>query len=304
MSNRSAKFTLALAAAMLAGANLTAVAQSSAKTAETGAATTDSCLSGPKGTAGAGGHWYYRIDRATKRKCWYIGDAGSKPARVAASRQEDASATKSTPPSRSAAINPSVADARAELPSSNSVLGSQGGRDAGSTDNIQDAAASNPNMPSSAITTRWLDASSMGSSGNFRIAAADTASAPPPAPPVAQPAAPAPIAAAPATDRQIASTQTLLALMIGALGLAAVIGGVILKLTSVRTPPPEVLDQWQAPWAPAHSGHPASMLPHEGTPMAHEEVPRHPRRYAEPQPSSADLQIRDMLARLAKSAAT
>lgn len=38
----------------------------------------DECLSGPKGTAPEGRHWYYRVDRATGRHCWYLGAKGTK----------------------------------------------------------------------------------------------------------------------------------------------------------------------------------------------------------------------------------
>jgi hypothetical protein len=33
----------------------------------------EDCLAGPNGQASPGSHWYYRIDRATHRKCWYVG---------------------------------------------------------------------------------------------------------------------------------------------------------------------------------------------------------------------------------------
>src|SRR5262245_33897430 len=36
----------------------------------------DECLRGPNGTAPAGTHWYYRVDRPTGRHCWYLGAAG------------------------------------------------------------------------------------------------------------------------------------------------------------------------------------------------------------------------------------
>jgi hypothetical protein len=82
MSNRSAKFVSAIIASILAGTNFAAVAQNTAKeesaketnAKETNAKTADTCLSGPKGPLPAGGHWYYRVDRATKRNCWYIGE--------------------------------------------------------------------------------------------------------------------------------------------------------------------------------------------------------------------------------------
>jgi hypothetical protein len=33
------------------------------------------CLPGP-GQAAANGHWYYRIDHANNRKCWYLAQSG------------------------------------------------------------------------------------------------------------------------------------------------------------------------------------------------------------------------------------
>src|SRR5215813_427793 len=38
----------------------------------------DECLSGPKGIAPKGSHWYYRVDRPTGRHCWYIGAEGQR----------------------------------------------------------------------------------------------------------------------------------------------------------------------------------------------------------------------------------
>jgi hypothetical protein len=32
----------------------------------------DGCLAGPNRPPAAGGHWYYRVDRAANRKCWYL----------------------------------------------------------------------------------------------------------------------------------------------------------------------------------------------------------------------------------------
>jgi hypothetical protein len=39
------------------------------------AAPTKECLSGPNGVSPKGQHWYYRLDRATQRKCWYLRSA-------------------------------------------------------------------------------------------------------------------------------------------------------------------------------------------------------------------------------------
>jgi hypothetical protein len=38
----------------------------------------DECLSGPKGTAPQGSHWYYRVERSSGRHCWYLGAEGQK----------------------------------------------------------------------------------------------------------------------------------------------------------------------------------------------------------------------------------
>ena len=77
MSKRTAKFASAIFASLLAGYHRSSPVSHGAPVA------TDNCLSGPKGAPPAGGHWYYRIDRATKRACWYIGDEKAKVSRAA-----------------------------------------------------------------------------------------------------------------------------------------------------------------------------------------------------------------------------
>src|SRR5215510_1093280 len=68
MSNR-----LTLAMPVFLAASVVAISFS----ATTGDAA-DECLSGPKGTAPKGSHWYYRVDRPTGRHCWYIGAEGQR----------------------------------------------------------------------------------------------------------------------------------------------------------------------------------------------------------------------------------
>ena len=79
MSNRSVKFVPALFAGVVACANLATMADLRAQVISAAEAATpatqaaaDSCLSAPKGATPAGSHWYYRIDRVTKRQCWYL----------------------------------------------------------------------------------------------------------------------------------------------------------------------------------------------------------------------------------------
>jgi hypothetical protein len=37
------------------------------------------CLAAPEGTASKGLHWYYRLDRANNRKCWYLASLRTRP---------------------------------------------------------------------------------------------------------------------------------------------------------------------------------------------------------------------------------
>ncbi len=38
----------------------------------------DDCLTGPNRRPGPGGHWYFHLDRATDRKCWYLVEATAR----------------------------------------------------------------------------------------------------------------------------------------------------------------------------------------------------------------------------------
>jgi hypothetical protein len=328
MSNRSAKFVSALVATILAGANFTAVAENTAnsntKTADT--KTADSCLSGPKGSAPAGSHWRYRVERDTKRKCWYLGDektAKAAPAKQDAAAPDTAATSADAAPAQAAppqpgpaqaapAMRQSVANARAELTQGNVAP-------AGNVNVAQaDPAAAPANAPSSAVSTRWLDAQSMGSTNGARLAATQpTASAPAdeaaPAPePAAAPAPPAP--ASVAAERSSGSTQMLLIVMVGALALAGLVGALVFKLTRTRTPPYQIRDEWRAPWDSIHTERAPTLMPREAMQMRLSEAP--PRRaeppiarqrgMREPEPDNAEAtqQINAMLQRLARSAAT
>ena len=117
MSKRSAKFVAALFVSVLAGADLATVTDLRAQ-----AATADDCLTAPKGATSAGSHWYYRIDRATKRQCWYLREEGDK----ASDKSTRATPPVSPPATSAAAAEPAeqqpprtitrkaISDARAE----------------------------------------------------------------------------------------------------------------------------------------------------------------------------------------------
>jgi len=315
MSNRTAKFVSAIVVSILTGVNFTAVAENTAKVA-------DSCLSGPKNAPPAGGHWYYRVDRATKRNCWYVGEAKGKTA--AAVTQDSAAAgvaqaADSAAPQTNATVPKSVADARAELPSAPTRSGQITGVDvqqrtigaASTATDAKDLRATAPDAgaSSSLIASRWPDSTGASSANNPRLAAADlpgTRQAD--APPAPQPAtSPVTLAAADsASERQSGSIQTLLLVLAGALALAGLIGAVIVRLGRTRPPRYEFPANRRAPWDSMQADGPSPPIFDDGeTPMRRThapgwraDIPRDPHAPDDPQ-----QRVTQMLARLARSAA-
>ena len=342
MSNRSARFVSAIIASILAGANFTftAVAENAPPAADNKAAvdmTADNCLSGPKGSLPTGGHWYYRVDRASKRNCWYIGEEKGKTAKAAPAPQDQSSPgnvadslpPQPTPPQPTTSLRKSVADARAELTSpqtnvaqdASAGIGQQTTR-AANVDNSPRASAANADTQSSMVSSRWPEASSVPPSGSFQLAAANASASaqadtqPAPQPNV-MPAAPA--ATGSALDRQSYSTQMLLLVMASALALAGLVSAVIVRLNRTRKPAGEFRSEWPAPWDSIHSDlAPQPMFRLQEAPTAPTEAPtrrEHPLQRENPMrratasrdpraPDDPDRRIAEMLQRLARSAAT
>jgi hypothetical protein len=69
------------------------------------AARGEDCLAGPNAPAPPGSHWYYRVDRAAHRKCWYLGAQRAKRHRAASARPSAAAAPVAAP---SAGASPPV----------------------------------------------------------------------------------------------------------------------------------------------------------------------------------------------------
>ncbi|MCA6123759.1 hypothetical protein J6500_17915 [Bradyrhizobium sp. WSM 1704] len=334
MSNRSAKFASALVASILAGANFSAVAQNAATTAQAKSAdkTADNCQSAPKGAAPAGSHWYYHLDRATKTKCWYLGEAKNKAAKTVTAQQQaapapDATAADTAPAQAQAqpqqplpqqsqpAMSKAVADARAEWPSP------QAPASPAPTDANQSGSAAAAQAPASADgAARWLDSTSMARANGTRYATPQPApvaqtDAPPPqqAAPAPAPVPAAAVEAAPA-EKPSASTQMLLVVMVGALALAGLVSALVVKLTRRRTPAYDVRDEQRAPWDSIHferAPPPAQVSLQR--PIRLSELPPRPAEPPVPRRESVarDLdqtaedsrQIAAMLQRLARSAA-
>jgi hypothetical protein len=175
-------------------------------------AASDECLAGPNRSPPEGMHWYYRVDRETHRKCWYLGEQGTKvrhatrakPDRVAKARTETVETTAARPaPQQVAATTLTPQDLAAQRSPDPATTSAQ--------------AMETPSAP--------LD----GSAGD------ETLRASAPANEAIMPALDAPASAAaeplaPAVPAgQPVSSKLVLALLGGALALAAVIGRAIFR---------------------------------------------------------------------------
>src|SRR5512145_1758304 len=58
----------------------------------------DDCLAKPGSAAPQGSHWYYRIDRPSKRQCWFLAPEGAKARRAASSKRPSAPTPSPIPP--------------------------------------------------------------------------------------------------------------------------------------------------------------------------------------------------------------
>ena len=265
MSNRSVKFAPALLAGVVAGANLATMTDlraqvTTAVEAPTQApqAAADSCLSAPKGATPSGNHWYYRIDRVTKRQCWYLREesdtADDKFARAAPPASAPAPAPASTaeepsPPQQRTITRKSIADARAEWISQQpraepnspaKVERTAAAIPAPAVQNSPRAAMPNVLAPAPLSSMRWNDAPTtraLTNPADLQVAAANPpAGQPAPAEEVQQPAADqvAPAPADAATAKPTASLQKLLLVMAAALALAGLTVSATVRIGRMR----------------------------------------------------------------------
>jgi hypothetical protein len=114
---RAAFFVQVILVILIAAVSLTGrssfaqlAAQGSAPAAAKGA--TDECLAKPGATAPQGSHWYYRINRADGRHCWYLGAEGAKVRARAreADQQARAPSPRLIPPAAESPAEPAVAE--------------------------------------------------------------------------------------------------------------------------------------------------------------------------------------------------
>ena len=257
MSSRTAKFASAIFASLIVGAPLTIISDSAA-------GADDECLSSPKDQAPQGGHWYYRIDRVTKRHCWYLKEDDEKPSQAAA---------KPVSPKVVAPFQRSIAEARAELPAQGRTeQPNQGNRltsaDVAVSTMNRDTKPPVAEIPQTVIGSRWLGQSEADAANSATLLTNPTPLASPmpsssvsngpmansnspmankvvsdtnlgaaaPTQPPSPPLAAGQFAADLSSGTSAYPVQMLLAAMMGALALAGLLGRVIIKFVGPRRP--------------------------------------------------------------------
>lgn len=243
MGNRTAKFISALIGSIIAGAPLAAVSQNapsvpstaSTATASTANAASD-CLASPKGATPQGQHWFYRVERTTKRQCWYLrAEGGKEGAKDGAKPTQSAQATADTPNAAPAAPQ-STQNAHAEyITPQTSAAASTPAPAAAATQPPPSTTDANAAQP--AVARRWPDVAPASPAPEPSAAAAvapAAASVQPSAKPAASPA-PVTFAAADASaDKPTGSLQMLLLVSGGALALAGLLASVIYRFAGGR----------------------------------------------------------------------
>jgi hypothetical protein len=328
MPNRTAKFVSTVFASVLAGFSLTTASHGATPAA-------DDCLSAPRGQTPEGNHWYYRIERGTKRHCWYLREEGEKLSQSAPSSA--APSAKPIAPKAEPAIRGSVANARAELPAAQTRDAADSAAATAPQPSAPGLNAANPtaSLPLTApdastqpsmIASRWPEPSSANPSAGPAQAAADpddvdlqptppSAAPPSAAPPAAAPPPPVALAAADAPSEKSqgrsGSIPMLSVVMIGALALAGLIGSAIVRFGGRRRRNrSDIAVDRDAIWD-AISTEPRSS---RAAPDAIVRMPRSPgftlprelqmADHAANRQDRQDDRITEMLARLARSAAS
>jgi hypothetical protein len=224
------------------------------------------CLASPKGAAPKGSHWFYRVNRATRKNCWYVRAESARPAAAKPTLTQNA-------PAPDAPLQPSIANARAEAGAADAVPPKpeipepaplQVADDAPDSDTVA------PENGQSTLASRWLDRPTIDRTSTAASVSADANVTPSPATP-AVPAAPLATETSPASP---AGVPPLLLVIIGALGAAATVAGVLFKFgRSSRDEAPDLRREPYAPWESAEVAPAVASPPLASHPPAPERAP-------------------------------
>jgi hypothetical protein len=228
MVNRTAKIGSAIFASLLAGAPITIITSGSAHAA-------DDCQTEPGSEMRQGQHWYYRIERGTKRHCWYLREEGERAEQATSSEGAAAASQRSE-----TAVRGSIADAYNAIPSPHLRARTSMPTATTPEDNQNPDAGARPadSVPRPSVASRLFERLAVDSSVNLMPEASATMVADASTTPQAE-SSPvfAPVTLAPAsapTQKAVGSLRMLLLAILGALALASLMGNVVYRLGRAR----------------------------------------------------------------------
>jgi hypothetical protein len=164
MTNLAVKFLLAVSAGIVASTPIAMIPLSTAGAAE-------ECLTTPKDETPPGKHWYYRIERGTKRHCWYLREEGETSSQAATSTPARRAAPE-VAPDRETKLARSAADAHAELPLPQTLVEAELKTPATSVDprGAEQKLSNNasPETAQSPVASRWPEPTGVFSSATER----------------------------------------------------------------------------------------------------------------------------------------
>jgi hypothetical protein len=227
MPNRTTTLASTIFATVLAGTGLMSAVCAPARAA-------DDCLRAPNQQTSAGGHWRYRVDRQHQRKCWYLADEAHTDQVSSAKAAPSAGKNSQRATEKMPQAN---ADARAELPVLPALKYTEPLVYAEPfMDGPPRRAAENPVARSGNPLLNSAAAGGSEPAATSAVKDASTDAAPEALPaaaehvPAAELAADEPAAAELAADEPAISTFRLtLSLLLMAMGIAAVVAGVVSK---------------------------------------------------------------------------
>ena len=158
MLNRTTLMAAAVAALIVASALIAqpGQAQTAAQGAKKDAA--NECLSGPKGVAPRGSHWFYRLDRANGgRRCWYLGSENSKVRRATAAERRAAAPPPPLAEDEAPPLPRARAASRSVIPTADAnpvdTTPANSANTPNATANTPNASANTPNASASTVDT-------------------------------------------------------------------------------------------------------------------------------------------------------
>jgi hypothetical protein len=247
----------------------------------------DECITKPNATPPQGSHWYYRLDRATRKQCWYLGPEGEKVRTRQIVSRTKSSAPKQTPQPTAKTTDETPAAEAAPAKTASAA-------ETAPAPAIPNEAPASVDDPAVGFAMRWpagpkSDRSSERGPAPARHSYADEHSTTDPldGAPLAWPIATADQATG-RTPESAIRPERMLAVLAGALGLAAILLGAVFKpRRGGSMPQPRIRKRW---WWASNKDLSDDVEPGFGDPLAaarRVDLASKPARIREPHKSSA-----------------